>query len=92
VVVEHLVDVVDDGGAVLDDGEDLGLERLGEDAAVGDGGIVLEQVEDQVQLGELARDGRQVGAGLAAAADEGGDGQRRLRHSAQQRDAGGGDG
>ena len=82
-ILEHRVDAVDDGGAVLDDGQDLGLERLGYDPAVADRSIVLEQVEDQVQLGELARDGCQVGTCLEAAANKGCDSQRRFPHGTQ---------
>lgn len=72
--LEHLVDRVDDGGAVGDDRQDLGPQGFGDGLVIG---VVFEEFEDELQLGQLARDGRQIGAGSAATADEGGDGHRR---------------
>ncbi len=46
VFVEHGIKVANDGGAVPDDGQDLGLERFGDDLVVADRSIVLERVED----------------------------------------------
>jgi hypothetical protein len=82
--LEQLVDAVEDGGAVLDDGQDLVLEGFGEDPVVADIGVVFEQFEDDLELSKLPRDGRQVGARIATATDKSGNAQQRFPRSTQK--------